>query len=288
MEVIAIVNRKGGVGKTATAQALGAGLIKKGCSVLYIDLDSQTNLTYGLGADAGGLSSMDVLAGDATAQEAIQHTQQGGVIAGAEALAGADAAIDGTGKEYRLKEALEGLQYDYCIIDTPAALGTLTVNALTAADSVIIPVQAEVYSLQGIGQLSKTIETVKKYCNRNLYIRGILITRYNGRAIISRDMQSNLEDAAAQLKTRLYSTPIRECVSIKEAQASQQDIYSYAPRSNAAKDYADFLEEFMKGGEHGKKGLQENPADKFISGAKNSRKPRTQAAGLLFLKVISW
>lgn len=246
MEVIAIVNRKGGVGKTATAQALGAGLIRKGCSVLYIDLDSQTNLTYGLGADAAGLSSMDVLTGEATAQDAIQHTPQGDVIAGAEALAGADAAIDGTGKEYRLKEALEGLQYDYCIIDTPAALGTLTVNALTAADSVIIPVQAEVYSLQGIGQLSKTIEAVKKYCNHDLYIRGILITRYNGRAIISRDMQSNLEEAAQQLKTRLYSTPIRECVSIKEAQAQQQDIYSYAPRSNAAKDYAAFIEEFTE------------------------------------------
>ena len=246
MEVIAIVNRKGGVGKTATAQALGAGLIRKGCSVLYIDLDSQTNLTYGLGADAAGLSSIEVLTGEATAQEAIQHTPQGDVIAGAEALAGADAAIDGTGKEYRLKEALDGLQYDYCIIDTPAALGTLTVNALTAADSVIIPVQAEVYSLQGIGQLSKAIEAVKKYCNHDLYIRGILITRYNGRAIISRDMQSNLEEAAWQLKTRLYSTPIRECVSIKEAQAQQQDIYSYAPRSNAAKDYAAFIEEFTE------------------------------------------
>lgn len=246
MEVIAIVNRKGGVGKTATAQALGAGLLRKGCSVLYIDLDSQTNLTYGLGADAAGLSSMDVLTGEATAQEAIQHTPQGDVIAGAEALAGADAAIDGTGKEYRLKEALDGLQYDYCIVDTPAQLGTLTVNALTAADSVVIPVQAEVYSLQGIGQLSKAIEAVKKYCNHDLYIRGILITRYNGRAIISRDMQSNLEKAAQQLKTRLYSTPIRECVSIKEAQAQQQDIYSYAPRSNAAKDYAAFIEEFTE------------------------------------------
>ena len=246
MEVIAIVNRKGGVGKTATAQALGAGLIRKGCSVLYIDLDSQTNLTYGLGADAAGLSSMDVLTGEATAQEAIQHTPQGDVIAGAEALAGADAAIDGTGKEYRLKEALDGLQYDYCIVDTPAQLGTLTVNALTAANSVVIPVQAEVYSLQGIGQLSKAIEAVKKYCNHDLYIRGILITRYNGRAIISRDMQSNLEEAAQQLKTRLYSTPIRECVSIKEAQAQQQDIYSYAPRSNAAKDYAAFIEEFTE------------------------------------------
>lgn len=244
MEVVAIVNRKGGVGKTATAQALGAGLARKKKKVLYIDLDSQTNLSYGLGADAAGLNSMDVLTGEATAKEAIQHTPQGDVIAGSEALAGADAAIDGTGKEYRLKEAIDGLQYDYIIIDTPAQLGTLTVNALTAANSVIIPVQAEVYSLQGIGQLSKTIEAVKKYCNRDLYIRGILITRYNGRAVISKDMQSNLKDAAEQLKTRLYSTPIRECISIKEAQAIQQDIFTYAPRSNAAKDYEALIKEF--------------------------------------------
>lgn len=246
MEVVAIVNRKGGVGKTATAQALGAGLARKKKKVLYIDLDSQTNLSYGLGADPEGLSSMDVLLGEATAQEAIQHTPQGDVIAGSEALAGADAAIDGTGKEYRLKEAIDGLQYDYIIIDTPAQLGTLTVNALTAANSVVIPVQAEIYSLQGIGQLSKTIEAVKKYCNRDLYIRGILITRYNGRAVISKDMQSNLKDAAEQLKTKLYSTPIRECVSIKEAQAIQQDIYTYAPRSNAAKDYEAFIKEFTE------------------------------------------
>lgn len=246
MEVVAIVNRKGGVGKTATAQALGAGLARKKKKVLYIDLDSQTNLSYGLGADPEGLSSMDVLTGEATAAEAIQHTPQGDVIAGSEALAGADAAIDGTGKEYRLKEAIDGLQYDYIIIDTPAQLGTLTVNALTAANSVVIPVQAEVYSLQGIGQLSKTIEAVKKYCNRDLYIRGILITRYNGRAVISKDMQSNLKDAAEQLKTKLYSTPIRECVSIKEAQAIQQDIYTYAPRSNAAKDYEAFIKEFTE------------------------------------------
>ena len=246
MEVVAIVNRKGGVGKTATAQALGAGLARKKKKVLYIDLDSQTNLSYGLGADPEGLNSMDVLTGEATAAEAIQRTPQGDVIAGSEALAGADAAIDGTGKEYRLKEAIDGLQYDYIIIDTPAQLGTLTVNALTAANSVVIPVQAEVYSLQGIGQLSKTIEAVKKYCNRDLYIRGILITRYNGRAVISKDMQSNLKDAAEQLKTRLYSTPIRECVSIKEAQAIQQDIFTYAPRSNAAKDYEAFIKEFTE------------------------------------------
>lgn len=246
MEVVAIVNRKGGVGKTATAQALGAGLMKRGYKVLYIDLDSQTNLSYGLGAATDGLTSMDVLKGDAAADRATQHTPQGDVIAGSEALAGADAAITGTGKEYRLKEAIDGLQYDYIIIDTPAALGTLTVNALTAANSAIIPVQAEIYSLQGIGQLNQTIEAVKKYCNPALSIKGILLTRYNGRAIISRDMQSNLQEAAQQLKTRLYSTPIRECISIKEAQAQQQDIYSYAPRSNAAKDYTAFIDEFTE------------------------------------------
>ena len=250
MEVVTIVNRKGGVGKTATAQALGAGLMRKGARLLFVDLDSQTNLTYGLGADPGQIGSMDVLTGTATAAEAIQHTPHGDIIAGSEALAGADAIIEGTGKEYRLKEALEtiGSNYDYAIIDTPAALGTLTVNALTAANSAIIPVQADIYSLQGIGQLNQTIEAVKKYCNPALYIRGILITRYNGRAIISRDMQSNLEEVAERLSTRLYNTPIRECISIKEAQAQRQDIFSYAPRSNAAKDYAELVEEFLEGG----------------------------------------
>lgn len=247
MEVIAVVNRKGGVGKTATAQALGAGLIRKKKKVLYIDLDSQTNLTYGLGASINGLTSMEVLTGEAMAQEAIQKTEQGDVIAGTEALAGADAIIDGTGKEYRLKEAIDGLQYDYIIIDTPAQLGTLTINALTAANSVVIPVQADLFSLQGIGQLNKAIDAVKKYCNKDLTIRGILITRYNGRAVISKDMQANLQEVAEQLNTRLYSTPIRECISIKEAQTRQTDIYSYAPRSNAAKDYEAFIKEFTKG-----------------------------------------
>lgn len=246
MEVVAVVNRKGGVGKTATAQALGAGLRRKKKKVLYIDLDSQTNLSYGLGADLTGSNSMDVLTGEIPAAEAIQKTEQGDIIAATEALAGADTIIDGTGKEYRLREALDGLNYDYVIIDTPAQLGTLTVNALTAANSVIIPVQADMYSLQGIGQLNKAIEAVRKYCNKDLSIKGILITRYNSRSVISQDMQSNLREAAERLKTRLYTQPVRECVSMKEAQASRKDIFTYAPRSNAAKDYEAFVEEFLE------------------------------------------
>lgn len=248
MEIIAIINRKGGVGKTATAQALGAGLLKRGARVLFVDLDSQANLTYGMSSSPRRHDVMEVLTGTCRAGDAIQHTEHGDLLAGSESLAAADAIIDGTGKEYRLREALEDVNdiYDYVIIDTPAALGTLTVNALTAAAGVIIPVQADEYSILGIGQLNAAITAVRKYCNHDLKIYGILITRYNARSILSRDMQSNLQDAAAALNTKLYQTAIRECVSVKEAQACKQDIYRYAPRSNAAKDYEAFLDEFMQ------------------------------------------
>lgn len=247
-EIIAVVNRKGGVGKTATSHALGAGLMKRGYRILFIDLDSQCNLTYDLGAKTAPLTSMEVLSGTATAEEAVQHTQNGDIIPASPSLAVADTAIDGTGKEYRLKEALEPLQagYDYIIIDTPPATNVLTVNALTACTSTIIPAQAEVHSLQGIGLLYETMRAVKKYTNPSLKIKGILITRYNGRAIISKDMKENLEATATQLDTKVFSTPIRECTAIKEAQATQTDIFTYAPRSNATADYTAVLEEILE------------------------------------------
>lgn len=249
MRTVAIVNRKGGVGKTTTAQAFGAGLIRRGYTVLYIDLDSQCNLSYGMNADSRQPSIMDVLTGHTTAAEAIQRTERGDIIAGSEALAGADALIDGTGKEYRLREALEGIEheYDFAIIDTPAALGALTVNALTAAQDAIIPVIADIYSIQGIKQLYEAIQAVKKYCNRELTISGILITRYNSRTRLSKDMRESLEDVASQIGTKVFKTPIRECIAVKEFQALQMDIFAYAPRSNAAKDYDAVIEEYLQG-----------------------------------------
>lgn len=246
MKVISVINRKGGVGKTVTTQALGAGLIANGYKVLYIDLDSQTNLSFALGVQDTEQSIFDVLTGDTPIKKAIIKTEQGDIIPASESLSTADALIDGTGKEYRLKEALEGLKYDYVVIDTPAYLGTLTVNALTASNGCIIPVQAEIYSLQGIDLLNKTINAVKRYCNPGLSIKGILITRYNKRATISKDMQGNLEEIAKILKTKVYSVPIRECIAVKEAQASQQDIFTYAGKSNAAEDYRAFIKEFLK------------------------------------------
>ena len=246
-EVLAIINQKGGVGKSTTAAALGAGLTLKGYKVLFIDLDAQGNLTFNMGAGASALSSLEVLTGTATAEEAIRHTEHGDIIPASPALAGADNLITTTGKEYRLKEALEPLhsRYDYIVIDTPPALGILTVNALTACSGAIVPAQADAWSLQGITQLNGTIQTVRKYCNPALKVKGIVLTRFNSRAVVSRDMQELIAQTAAALDTKLYSTAVRECTAIKEAQAVQQDIYSYAPRSNATADYKALVAEII-------------------------------------------
>lgn len=247
-EIIAISNQKGGVGKSTTANALGAGLFHKGFKVLYVDMDAQANLSYSMGATNRAVSSLEVLTGTATAKEAIVTTAQGDLIPASPALASADLLITETGKEYRLKEALEPIlgDYDYIILDCPPALGILTVNALTACNSVIVPAQADIYSLQGVGQLLKTLQTVKKYCNRDLSIKGLVATRYNARTVLSRDMTELLEDTAKQLQTKLYQTKIRECTAIKEAQASKQDIFSYAPKSNATADYTSLIEEIIE------------------------------------------
>ena len=248
-KALAIINQKGGVGKSTTALAIGVGLSLKGYTVLFIDLDAQGNLSYTLGADPKGYNAMGVLERPETAKEEIQHTPQGDIIASSPKLAGADKLLEETGKEYRLKEALESLQgaYDYIIVDTPPALGILTINALTACTGAIIPAQADIYSLQGIGQLNSTIETVKKYCNPSLSIMGIVITRFNGRSIIRREVAEMLEHTADQLHTKLFSSKIRECTALVEAQATKQNIYSYAPRSNATADYKALVDEIIKG-----------------------------------------
>ena len=248
-KAIAVINQKGGVGKSTTALAIGAGLSLKGYSVLFIDLDAQGNLSYTLGADTKGYNAMGVLERPETAKEEIQHTPQGDIIASSPKLAGADKLLEETGKEYRLKEALESLQgaYDYIIVDTPPALGILTINALTACTGAIIPAQADIYSLQGIGQLNSTIETVKKYCNPSLSIMGIVLTRFNGRSIIRREVAEMLERTAEQLHTKLYTSKIRECTALVEAQATKQNIYSYAPRSNATADYKALVDEILRG-----------------------------------------
>lgn len=246
MRVISVTNQKGGVGKSTTAQSVGAYLREQGQRVLFIDLDGQGNLTYSM--DAQPTRTINgVLTGEVTAREAITHTEQGDLIASSKILAAADSMLTDTGKEYRLKEAIADLTdlYDYVIIDSPPTLSILTINALTAATEVIIPAQADIYSLQGLSDLQHTIESVKRYCNPDLKIDGIVFTRYNARATLTRDITEYAEKLAAGLNTRVYGTKIRECTAIKEAQLQRQSIFKYAPKSNGAADYAALTQEIL-------------------------------------------
>lgn len=248
MKVITVTNQKGGTGKSTTTLALAGGLSLKGYSVLSIDLDAQCNMTYTTGAKTDGGTILGVLTGEIKAGDAIQSTEWGDFIPANKALIGADMFITETGKEHKLKEALEPIEgnYDFIVLDTPPALGILTINALTACDSVIIPAQADIYSLQGIERLSETIKAVRKYANPNLTIAGILLTRYSRRSILNREVAELAEQTAAKLETRLFKTTIREAVAIRESQISQRNLYEYAPKAKVTEDYICFIEELLE------------------------------------------
>ena len=237
--IYAILCEKGGTAKTTTAEALNDGLRQRGRSVLVLDADPQTNITAAMSADRSKPTLYDVLMGDATATEAIQTTRRGELIAGDRNLA----LIHGSPGQ--LRAALEDIRgrYDFILIDCPPAMGTLSINALTAADRAIIPVTADAYSLQALGSIRATVQTVQERSNPALKISGLLITRYVGRTVINRDIADMIQDAAAKLDTRAFKTKIRECTAIRTAQANRQSIFSFSPRSNAAADYAAFIDE---------------------------------------------
>ena len=254
--VICVANQKGGVGKSTTAEALADGLVLKNHKTIIIDLDPQGNVSMAVGAVRGRPTAYEVMLKKCDAQEATQQrthddtqeVKRADILPASPNLGKIDLELTSTGKEYRLKEQLKPIlsQYEYIIIDTPPALGVLTVNALTAADVVLIPAQADAYSMQGIGQLMETIDAVREYTNPRLELMGVLFTRHNARTILSRDMFEAAQEITDKIGSFLYTTAIRETVVIKEAQASRQSVYSYAPTSNAAADYTAFVDEFLE------------------------------------------
>ena len=252
MRVIAVANQKGGVGKTTTSQAMCAGLAEKGYTVLGIDLDPQGNFSTACGAENYNVPTIyELMKGEASAEESLQHISSGfDVIPSNIMLAGAEQELSQTGKEHRLKEAVAPIagNYDFIIIDTPPSLGVLTVNAFTFASDIMIPTAAGIFAATGIGQLAKTVKNVQKYCNPNVEITGILFTRFNPRANISKQIKELTEQVSQYISAPIYKTYIRSTVVVEEAQASKTDIFTYADKSTVSEDYRAFIEEFLKGG----------------------------------------
>lgn len=248
MKTIAFATQKGGQGKTTTTAQTAAGLFSKGYKVLVIDSDPQGNLTSLY--DLDGWTPEDtvhsiygLMRGDCVASEAIRRTQYGfDLIPSVIDLAGADLEFSQTGREHKLKRALLPVQedYDVCLIDCPPSLGVLTVNALTAADAVIVPLTPDAFALSGLQQLHKTFVTVQEFCNPNLKIGGVLLTRMD-RTNLSEAVHGILEQSAQILHTKLYAQTIRQAVSIRESQFFRTNLLQEA--TAAADDYKKFVDE---------------------------------------------
>ena len=249
--IVAVANQKGGVGKTTTAQALAAGLAERKYRVLGIDLDPQGNFSTACGAENYNvLTVYEVMKRGVDIREAIQHMKGGyDVVPANIMLAGAEQELSQTGKEHRLKEAVSVVagEYDFVVIDTPPSLGVLTVNAFTCATDILIPTTAGIFATAGISQLNETVSSVQKYCNPGVKIRGILFTRFNPRANISRQIKELTEQLSEYISAPIYQTYIRAGVVVEEAQANKADIFNYAGKSTVAEDYRTFIEEFLKG-----------------------------------------
>ena len=246
MRIISVANQKGGTAKTSTAHALATGAAYKGKRSLAIDFDPQGNLSFIMGADANRAGAYELMKQQAKAAQIVQYTSQGDIIPASLNLAAADIEFSGKpGRDFFLQAALEPLQdaYDVAVIDTPPTLGTLIVNALTASDEVIIPMNADILSLQGLYQLAETIDQVKSFCNKGLKVTGILLTRYSGRTVLARDIKETIEAKCAELGIPLLNTVIRDGVAVREAQTTQESLFAYAPNSNPAKDYLQLFDE---------------------------------------------
>ena len=255
-KVISVANQKGGVGKTTTTINLSTMLAKKGKKVLLIDADPQGNATSGVGAEKDvEFSTYDILVGDTEMEEVVESTIIKNLLVCPSNinLAGAEVElVSMMSREQRLKEKLENVKerFDYVLIDCPPSLGLITLNAFTASDSVLIPVQCEYYALEGLGQLLNTINLVKKHLNKNIEIEGALLTMYDARTNLSNQV---VKEVKKYFNDKVYKTVIPRNVRLSEAPSYGMPITEYDPRSKGAKMYEKFTKEFLKINEAEKK-----------------------------------
>ncbi|MBQ8815388.1 MAG: ParA family protein [Lachnospiraceae bacterium] len=248
--IIAIANQKGGVGKTTTAINLSACLAEAGKKVLMLDCDPQGNATSGLGVNknTAEITSYDILIGEATAEEAIIHTEYErlDIIASNINLSGAEIELIGIEqKEFILKKQIDTIKdrYDFIIIDCPPSLNMLTVNAMTTADTVLVPIQCEYYALEGLSQLIHTINLVNQRLNPRLKMEGVVFTMYDARTNLSLQVVENVK---SNLKQTIYKTIIPRNVRLAEAPSHGMPINVYDSRSAGAESYRLLAEEVIE------------------------------------------
>ncbi|HSH31079.1 MAG TPA: AAA family ATPase, partial [Candidatus Saccharimonadales bacterium] len=237
--VIAILNQKGGVGKTTTALSLAAYLAKAGRSVLVVDFDPQGNATSGLGQDkqAAEVTTYDILFDSARTASALQETNLSNLylLPSNENLAAAEIDLSGEQKrEFKLRDALLGLEYDFILIDCPPALGLLTINALTAADYLLIPVQAEYYALEGLSQLLSVVQRVRGGLNPGLELLGVIITMFDGRTALAEQVHSEIKK---HFSDKVFNTVIPRNVRLAEAPSYGRTILEHDKWSKGARAY---------------------------------------------------
>ncbi|WP_243292735.1 AAA family ATPase [Bacillus sp. FJAT-47783] len=247
--IISIANQKGGVGKTTTSVNLGACLAHIGKRVLLVDIDPQGNATSGVGIDKADVDHCiyDIIVEDTAVGQVIKATQieQLDVIPATIQLAGAEIELVPTiSREVRLKRALETVKhnYDYIIIDCPPSLGLLTINALTASDSVLIPVQCEYYALEGLSQLLNTIRLVQKHLNSDLMIEGVLLTMLDARTNLGIQV---IDEVKKYFQDKVYQTIIPRNIRLSEAPSHGQPIILYDMKSRGAEVYLELAKEVV-------------------------------------------
>ncbi len=249
-EVIACANQKGGVGKTTTVVSLASYLALDGRRVLLVDLDPQGNATSGLGIDRASLeaSVYDVLLSDAAITDVQRSTTVDGltVLPSDRSLAGAEVElVPSAGRERRLRRVLDGAgeAYDFILLDCPPSLGLLTVNGLTAADSVLIPLQCEYYALEGLGQLMATIDLIREHLNPRLTMKGVVLTMHDGRTSLSADVTAEVR---GHLGKQVFDAVVPRSVRLAEAPSYGQPIAQYSPSSRGALAYQTITAELLQ------------------------------------------